>query len=163
MDAEFFRPEDELGRLLLADELAAVSDPRAALVLRSAVAYSTGVQLHLEAIVGPAEQAPSDWVSQLDGTDPDGIKAGFWFEERTTPVPVLTHSLATKPAWTTEGAGGGGRIHSWASWVSPLSPDGLLHLTLSWMRYGILPTERELPLQPGGGPLEFVSVWGRSG
>jgi hypothetical protein len=130
--------DNECGVVVAAERLLGRSD-RAAVILRTAVAYTSGARLALTALL--RDEADGDaWHDVVTSPGPDGLLLGFqWHPSPPAPlrppcVPDYGLDIVASPI----GAGGGGTHFTITLWVSPLRPEGGdLDLHLSWGRFGI--------------------------
>jgi len=149
--------EDELGVAIPVEAMLARS-PNAAVVVRSVVAYSTGLTLDLAFLLRPGTESES-WPVILRGDD--GLHVGIGGDQGPVAMgPLHMPQLATAPYWICGISGGDGRRYSASLWINPLPDVGELTVGLSWRRFAIPKTTSTLTVStPTDVAARSVRIW----
>ena len=157
-------PTNELGATVPLRLVLARTDT-AVVAMLDAVAYSTGVSLHL---MVKRRGAENDVRDQLDdpfghvrmrpgaatGLPPEVLRFGVQFADgnkATTlgpPFPFGIEAEPTGPILVFHGASGGDREWDTTLWLWPLPPPGSLGLVVEWPGQGISESRHEIDVQP---------------
>lgn len=126
------------GLVLMAEAMVARSD-RAAIILRTAVAYVTGLRVTMTALLRDRVEE-HDWQEAMASGNPCGLQLGFQWQGLPAPrlYPATTSVYSTNPARSLIIAVGSGPYYEIAHWLAPLRDrGGALEMHVSWQQLGI--------------------------
>jgi len=139
-------PASECGVVAATEQILARSD-HAALLLRVAVANTTGLQLAMTALL--RDPADERWHDDVTSTTGDGLEMNVSWNDPSdghwTPVAVSRYD--SHPAMSLIAAGGGGAHYEITLWLSPL-PDagGTLRIYTRWLRLNIIESSASIQI-----------------
>jgi hypothetical protein len=139
--------DHERGVVVAGEQLLARSD-HAAVILRTAVAYTTGVRFTMTALLR-TEADGQAWHDAVMSSGPAGLQLAFqWHELPTPPLhpacsAIYDEDISRSPIV----AGGGGTHYEIALWLSPLRPQGgALDVYVSWQQFAIPLVATSIPV-----------------
>lgn len=142
------QPENEIGQVAASEQMLGRGD-LAAIVMRLAVVYTTGVRITLSALT--RQDNDLHWHDDVAGDrTTQGLLLALTWDDRATAQPEYgvartrnDRDLSRIPI----SAGGGGTHYDITVWVSPIrATGGLLHLHLTWLRLGITAAHGSVPI-----------------
>jgi hypothetical protein len=142
----------EIGLVVASEQLLGRSD-RAAIILRVAVAYPTGIRLATSAVT--RIESDANWNDDIADNGPDGIALGAWWTDTTDVTGVPSNAGFRTPLIVPDQeaeitrvpiqAGGGGNRYEITLWLTPLRPaGGRLRLAVAWPRLEIVNTHHDI-------------------